>query len=112
MAFVWSTYQSAGPRQLIISGVISSPADRRRYAEALGLTIRSVRLVASPAVTERRLRGRYTASQSTALEWHLTRHADLSRQLDEADLDEMVIDTDSKQPDDAARIVLDHFGYR
>ena len=76
MAFVWSNYRSAG--QLVISGVIDSAEPRDRYSEALGLTVRSARLVASPAVIERRLRGRYTDAQGGAFEWHRTRHAELS----------------------------------
>jgi len=111
MGFVWSNYKSVGPRQLVISGVITDPESRDRYAEALALTIRPVRLVASPAVTERRLRGRYTAAQGAAFEWHRTRHEDLSTTLAEADLDEIVIDTDLKPPHDIARLVLSHFGY-
>jgi len=111
MAFVWSNYKSVGPRQLIISGVITDPGSRDRYAEALEVTIRAVRLVASPAVTERRLRGRYSPAQGAAFEWHRTRHEDLSQTLAEADLDEIVIDTDQKSPHDVARLVLSHFGY-
>lgn len=111
MAVVWSNYKTAGPRQLAISGVIDSAEARARYSEALELTIRTVRLVASPAVTERRLRGRYSAAQAAAFEWHRTRHEDLSATLAEADLDEIVIDTDLKPPHDVARLVLSHFGY-
>jgi hypothetical protein len=111
MAFVWSNYKTAGPRQLVISGVIASTEDRDRYAEALEVTIRAVRLVASPAVTERRLRGRYSPAQGAAFEWHRTRHEDLSQTLAEADLDEIVIDTDQKSRHDVARLVLSHFGY-
>lgn len=112
MAFVWSNFKAVGPRQLIVGGVIDEPASRDRYSEALGLTIRPVRLVASPAVTERRLRGRYTAARSEAFEWHRTRHEELSARLDEADLDEMIIDTDEQQPHEVARAVLRHFGYQ
>ncbi|QDP95313.1 hypothetical protein FOE78_04760 [Microlunatus elymi] len=112
MAFVWSNYKTAGPRQLVISGVIATSGAQLRYSEALGLAIRSVRLVASPAVTERRLRGRYTAAQATAFEWHATRHEELTARLAEADLDETIIDTDTKQPHEVAHLVLEHFGYR
>lgn len=111
MAFVWCNCKSVGPRQLIISGVITDPESRDRYAEALGVTIRAVRLVASPAVTERRLRGRHSPAQGAAFEWHRTRHEDLSQTLAEADLDEIVIDTDLRSPHDVARRVLSHFGY-
>ncbi|SDS61729.1 nucleoside/nucleotide kinase family protein [Microlunatus soli] len=112
MAFVWANYKSAGPRQLIISGVIDSSEARERYARALGLTIRSVRLTASPTVTERRLRGRYTDAQATAFAWHETRHEELSTRLAEADLDEMIVDTDALTPQQVAQVVLAHFGYR
>jgi hypothetical protein len=78
---------------------------------ATGLTIRPVRLTASPASTEARLRGRYTATQPTHLDWHTQRHRELSERLATVGLDEAVIDTDRMQPIEVASAVLSHFGY-
>ena len=111
MAAAWANYSSVGPRQLVISGVIASQDDLNRYGSALGLTVRPIRLVASPETTERRLQGRYTATQGSKVDWHVQRHRELSRRLAEADLDEAVIDTDGRQPIEVAEAVLMHFGY-
>lgn len=110
MAFAWRNYRRVGPRQLVVSGVISNEKIHDRYRDALGLEVRPVRLVASPETTERRLRGRYSASQDDALNWHLERHLELTRQLADADLDELVIDTDALPPHQVAERVLGHFG--
>lgn len=111
MATVWANYQTAGPRRLVISGVIASPEDLQRYNDALRLTVRPVRLVASQAVTEARLKSRYTESQSTKYDWHAQRHRELSARLAAADLDEAIIDTDGLRPIEVATAVLQHFGY-
>lgn len=112
MAAVWANYKTAGPRQLVISGVITSQVELDRYSQALDLIVRPVRLVATRRVTEARLRGRYTATQSTKLDWHASRHQELSERLAEADLDEAIIETDTMQPIEVAAAVLNHFGYQ
>lgn len=111
MATVWANFKTAGPRQLVISGVIECPEDLHRYSKALDLSVRPVRLVASPAVTETRLRGRYSDSQANTFDWHARRHQELSDRLVESDLDEAVIDTDTMRPIEVAMAVLAHFGY-
>jgi hypothetical protein len=110
MAAVWATYKTAGPRQLVISGVITGQQDLDRYNDALRLRVRPVRLVASAPVTEARLRGRYTDDQISKYEWHAQRHLALTERLTAADLDEAVIDTDTMRPIEVAAAVLDHFG--
>jgi hypothetical protein len=111
MAAVWSNYKTAGPRRLVISGVIASHQDLDRYNRALQLAVRPVRLVASVDVTEARLRGRYVDSQTGTYDWHAVRHQELSEQLAAADLDEAIIETDAMQPIEVATAVLAHFGY-
>lgn len=109
MAVVWSNYLRSGPRQLVVAGVIASGRDWKRYEKTFALPVRSVRLAASAAVTEARLRRRYTEHQADSLAWHLERYADLTQRLDLADLDEVVIDTDELTPRAVAHAVLDHF---
>lgn len=112
MAYVWANYKTAGPRQLVVSGVIASQEELDRYSQALQLTVRPVRLVASVDVTDARLRGRYTDIQSGKLDWHASRHQDLSDRLAKADLDETTIDTDTMRPIEVATAVLKHYGYQ
>jgi hypothetical protein len=111
MATVWANYKTAGPRQLVISGVVESEEDLNRYSAALKLTVRPVRLTASAAITEARLRGRYTATQAAQLDWHIQRYRELSERLATAGVDEAIIDTDTRQPIEVASAVLSHFGY-
>lgn len=109
MTAAWSNYLRAGPRQPVVAGVMASSRDRDRYAEVFALPIRSIRLVASPAVVEARLRGRYTEHQGANLSWHLERHADLTESLDLNGLDEAVVDTSELSPRSVAAAVLEHF---
>ncbi|GAA1428971.1 hypothetical protein GCM10009616_10010 [Microlunatus lacustris] len=109
LAAVWGNYRRTGPRQPVVAGVLTSALDRRRYEQAFGLPVRAVRLVASAAVAEARLRGRYTEHQDRALDWHLRRHVDLGARLALADLDELLVDTDRRAPRAVAELVVQHF---
>jgi hypothetical protein len=105
MAAVWAEYLTAGPRQLVISGVVAERADLDRYRDALGIDVRCVRLTASDAVVEARLRSRYDAHRTAALDWHLTRFRELAGRQARAGLAEAVIATDGLSPRDVARAV-------
>lgn len=109
MSAVWVYYQRAGPRQLVLSGVVASRHDRERYERAFALPVRSVRLKDSAADTEARLKHRYSEHQARSLDWHLERHEDLACQLAVSDLDELVISTNDQVPSTVAELVLDHF---
>ncbi|WP_308470885.1 class I SAM-dependent methyltransferase [Clavibacter michiganensis] len=110
IAAVWAAYRSVGPRQLVLSGVIASASDAARYARAVGMPVRSVRLVARPRALEARLRRRYDPDRAEDLAWHLERHAELADRQARTDLDEAVIDADDSTPAEVARRVLRHFG--
>ncbi|MGW7682286.1 hypothetical protein ACWGID_16205 [Kribbella sp. NPDC054772] len=110
IAAVWKSYRTVGPRQLVMSGVISTSADRDRYAAAVESQVRMVRLTAQPDIVRRRLRGRYSASQKSALDWHLGRCDEIASRLQAANLDELVIDTSTLAPQEVAERALRHFG--
>ncbi|HET6741351.1 MAG TPA: hypothetical protein VFH76_20540 [Kribbella sp.] len=109
IAAVWKRYRSVGPRQLVMCGVISTPAARERYEAAIEGRVRMVRLTADAEVTRKRLWGRYGASQRAALDWHLERCDEIAARLDAADLDELVIDTSALAPHQVAQRTLRHF---
>lgn len=109
IAAVWANYRAAGPRQLVLSGVVTSNADLDRYSGAVGMPVRPVQLVARPTTIEARLRSRYDRHRQDHLEWHLERFAQLAERQAAADLDELVVDTDTVAPADVADIVLGHF---
>jgi len=108
LAAAWTTYRRAGPRQLVLSGVIATATDRERHERAFGLVVRSVRLEADPEVTASRLRSRYP-ERAAALAWHLDRYQQLARRLAAADSDELIIATDNLTPRAVAARVLHHF---
>lgn len=110
LAVVWRNYRQAGPRQPVVSGVLTSPADRRRYEHAFGLPVRPVRLEAAAEVVAERLRRRYPAGRSDALQWHLERHEELARQLRSTDQDERTFETGDRTSRAVAEDVLAHFG--
>ncbi|MET9275612.1 hypothetical protein [Kribbella sp. NPDC003557] len=110
IAAVWESYQTAGPRQLVMCGVITTEAARQRYATAVGCQIRTIRLTADADVVRQRLRGRYSASQQRALDWHLERCDEIAARLEAADLDELVVDTTGLEPHEVAEAVVRHFG--
>jgi anti-sigma factor RsiW len=91
-------------------GVIGTTVDRERYAAAVERRIRMVRLTANADIIRQRLRGRYSASQRSALEWHLERCDEIAARLEAADLDELVIDTSTLGPQEVAERTLRHFG--
>ncbi len=109
MTAAWGNYLRAGPRQPVVAGVLASNADRDRYAGVFALPIRSIRLVARPAVVETRLRGRYTEHQVANLSWHLERHVTLTDSLELNGLDEAIVDTSELGPRAVAAAVLEHF---
>ncbi|WNY33072.1 hypothetical protein Q9Q99_12625 [Curtobacterium flaccumfaciens] len=109
IAAVWANYKTAGPRQLIMSGVIADEADKHRYSEAVALPLRSVRLTAQRSTAEARLRARYDSSRQTELRWHLDRWEHLTERLTAADLDEVTIATDRLNPVSVARLIAQHF---
>jgi chloramphenicol 3-O-phosphotransferase len=110
LSAVWRNYRASGPRQPVVSGVLATPDDRRRYERAFGLDVRPVRLEADDEVIAERLRRRYGADRPDALRWHLERVEELARRLRAVDQDERVISTSFRTPRAIAEDVLDHFG--
>lgn len=94
-------------RTVILAGVLEDPVVRGRYEQALGTSMVVVRLVARPEVVRARIDGRYPdPAQRRHLEWHQERAVELAHLLDEADLDDHVLDVSDLSPRDAARAIL------
>jgi chloramphenicol 3-O-phosphotransferase len=106
-----ANYREAGARRFILAGVIEEPAEVPRYVEALAAEGMLVcRLVAEPAVVERRLRSRH-ADDPEGLEWHLHRAGELAGILEAAALDVVVVDTTVAAPQEVARRVREAAGW-
>jgi hypothetical protein len=96
IAHVWKSYDHDAPaRQLVIAGVIHSERARRRYEDAVGLPIRSVRLLAPRATVLERLEGRYAGERPRALGWHLDHLEEAAVRADAYAGDEFSVETDT-----------------
>lgn len=105
LSAVWANYARTGPRTPIVAGVIASDEDRHRYEAVFGRPLRVVLLTASPAVAERRLRGRYDADRAPALDWHLARHEELAARLAAGMWNDVTVSTDDLTPAEVAAII-------
>ena len=93
LASIVRNYRSAGAQRFFLAGVIEHPEESIRYAEALGSTgVFFCRLTARPAVLVRRLTARH-ADDPDGMRWHLARAARLAKILDEAAIDDLVLDS-------------------
>jgi chloramphenicol 3-O-phosphotransferase len=109
---VWRNYRRTGPRTPIIAGVIAEDDDVERYEQCFDLPLRIVHLTASPAVAERRLRGRYTPQQHRALAWHLEERERLTQKLHRFPAHDLVLDTDHCTPADVASRIFEELAPR
>jgi thymidylate kinase len=106
MSAVWANYARTGARTPLVAGVIASDADRQRYEAVFGRRLRVVLLTASPAVAERRLRGRYDADRASTLDWHLARHEELAACLAAGQWNDVTVPTDDLRPAEVAAIIV------
>lgn len=88
-----NNYRAAGAKRFIIAGVIEAEAEIPLYLDALGSKEMLIcRLVARSDVLESRLRLRHRDDPPGRL-WHLDRVDKLSKILEAADLDDLVLDS-------------------
>lgn len=91
---LWINFQRAGADRLIISDVIEEREHLQRYRQAVpGADIIVVRLHASLAELERRLRNREVGS---GLDRHLERAEELATKLEQAGVEDIVVNTEGK----------------
>lgn len=105
LAALWNNYQSVGAKCLIVPSVMESTEhlDKLRLSVP-GADVFVVRLVASLEVNHARIRGRETDADS--LNWHLRRSTQLARELAEKKLEDIIVDTDSKETLEIGREII------
>jgi adenylylsulfate kinase-like enzyme len=106
---IWANLHSAGFRHVVISAAISTANELRLIREAIDesrLTV--VRLVASPALLEERLRRRDAGRR---LEDHLETLPVLDRVMDGSNLEDFRVTNDQRSPRDVAMEVLETIGW-
>lgn len=119
LAAVSSTYWAAGVQRIAVAHVFTDREhlDGCRAALSHGVGVVDaeaaplVRLRASRAVVEERLRRRHAVETPWELEGFLAGYESLTRALDDAALDDVVIDVDDLTPRDVAERIADVAGW-
>ncbi|MBP2218475.1 AAA family ATPase [Arthrobacter sp. CAN_C5] len=105
LSAVIPNFRSAGARLLVLAGVIEGTLQRAEYERVLGHPLLVVRLEATSATVQDRLRGRHDPGDPS-LGWHLDRATELQAILTHVDVDDAVISTEEKDPHGVASAVL------
>ncbi len=109
LAALWQNYQEVGAKCLIIPSVMENRAHLDKIRSSVpGADLFVVRLASSLKVNHERIRGREKTVDS--LNWHLNRSTQLAQELSEKKLENVIVDTDGKQPSDIAHEIIDQWG--
>lgn len=102
-----STFRRDGAAVLVVASVVEDVDELRRHRTATSAAnLLHVRLTADPAVVAARLSARHR-DDDAALRWHLERHPELARTLDDAGFrDELRLDTTHRTPAEVAQEIL------
>ena len=109
LAAIWQNYQEVGAKCLIIPSVMENQAHLDKISMSVpGADLFVVRLVSSLEVNHERIRGREKTVDS--LNWHLKRSTQLAKELSEKKLENVIVDTEGKQPSDIAQEIINKWG--
>jgi GTPase SAR1 family protein len=110
LASIWRNYHGAGAQRLLIARVLEARSELEGYRTAIpGAEITVVRLRASLKVLRARLRERGGAD--AGLQWHLDRAVELAPQMDESRVEDVLVETEERDPGDIAREILVQLGW-
>ena len=102
---VAGSFLAAGAARLVVAGVVESREERARYAEAVGCGLTVCRLWASAGTVRGRLAGRFGERDAEGLRWHVERVGQLERVVDEAGVEDVVVDAERGVDAVAAEVV-------
>lgn len=106
---LWINFQRMGARRLIIADVIEEREHVQRYRQAIpDAQVFVVRLHASLEELERHLKSREVGS---GLDRHLARTAELAKKMEQAGVEDLVVDTEGKTVTAVAWEVLQRCGW-
>lgn len=89
--------------------MIEARSELAGYRAAVpGADIAVVRLRAALETLQARLRGR---GQGTGLQWHLNRAVELTAQLDKSRVEDLLVETEERDPTELARETLVRLGW-
>ena len=109
LASLWRNYAARGPDRLLLARVIEDRKELDGYRAAVpGAEITVVRLRASPATLQERVRRR---GEGRGMEWHLNRAVELAPLMDAQHVEDFVIETEARTPGELALEVLRRVGW-
>lgn len=107
---VAANHRRAGARRLVLAGVLEDRTSREQYERALEVPLVVVRLRADVATTQDRLAVRHR-DDDDARRWHVHRCAVLHAVLQQAGVDDHVLDADGLAPAQVAAAALHSVGW-
>lgn len=108
LAALWKNYQASGARRLLIARVIEARSELESFRRAVpGAEILVVRLRATPETLQARVRQRRQGS----LDWHLDRAVELAALMDAQAVENMLVETEDRDPAVIAREILERVGW-
>jgi hypothetical protein len=124
LAAIWRNYRAAGATHLVVTGMIASRADLRRYTDELqGAGVVHIRLRAGSAELRRRIttRGaggswpepgdRLRGQRAEFLASAARQAVQAAEALDQSDVGGMTVDTSGRSPDESAGMIRDAIGW-
>jgi adenylylsulfate kinase len=109
LASLWRNYAARGADRLLLARVIEDRKELDGYRGAVpDAEITVVRLRASPATLQERVRGR---GDGRGMEWHLNRAVELATLMDAQHVEDFVIETEDRTPGELALEVLRRVGW-
>jgi energy-coupling factor transporter ATP-binding protein EcfA2 len=109
LAAIWRNYHAAGAERLLLARVIEARSELDGYRAAVpGAEITVVRLRASVPTLQARLRKR---GNGAGLQWHLDRAVELAPEMDRARVEDLLVETEERNPSDLASEILLRLGW-
>ena len=94
LSAVWKNYKTVGVTHFIVPNVVENRTDLKKFKSAVpNANIQVVRLKADIKTVHNRLKNR---DKGESLKWHLNRAIVLTKQLENAKVENFVIDTNNK----------------
>lgn len=104
LSAVWKNFKEAGVTCLIIPNVVEHRSYLDKFQSAIpGAEITIVRLRAKNRNIQKRLKDR---EEGSSLKWHLKRAEELTKKLEDARVEDFVVDTDDKKRVEIAKEIL------
>ena len=104
LAAIWRNFQTAGAERVVLADMVERRSDLEGYRRAIpDAEMTLVRLRAAVTTLQSRVAQREAGS---GREWHLLRARELAEQMDRDALEDILIETDGRAPEEIAREVL------